>query len=115
MLAASGLESRNQAIRIACCLQLTAGSSVEEQCPSGIYVDTSKQVGDKDHLKAFATDDAGRTAISEHISRHSEHSLFTTMQRVAVGVKWNYLKADALPTVAPRFFDWAAHPRRLAK
>ena len=31
-----------------------------------IYVDTSKQVGDKDHLKVFATTDAAETWFEEN-------------------------------------------------
>jgi hypothetical protein len=31
-----------------------------------IYVDTSKQVGDKDHLKVFANEDATERWIAEH-------------------------------------------------
>jgi hypothetical protein len=31
-----------------------------------IYVDTSKEVGDKDHLKVFATEDAAEIWFSEH-------------------------------------------------
>ena len=31
-----------------------------------IYVDTSKQVGDKDHLKVFANEDAMETWLAEH-------------------------------------------------
>jgi hypothetical protein len=31
-----------------------------------IYVDTSKQVGDKDHLKVFATEDAAGRWFAEH-------------------------------------------------
>ena len=31
-----------------------------------IYVNTSKQVGDKDHLKVFATDDAAETWLQEN-------------------------------------------------
>jgi hypothetical protein len=31
-----------------------------------IYVDTSKQVGDKDHLKVFADQDAARKWFGEH-------------------------------------------------
>jgi hypothetical protein len=31
-----------------------------------IYVDTSKQVGDKDHLKVFADQDAARQWFDEH-------------------------------------------------
>jgi hypothetical protein len=31
-----------------------------------IYVDTSKHVGDKDHLKVFATADAADEWFSEH-------------------------------------------------
>jgi hypothetical protein len=31
-----------------------------------IYVDTSKQVGDKDHLKAFANEDAAETWLQEN-------------------------------------------------
>jgi len=31
-----------------------------------IYVDTSKQVGDKDHLKVFANEDAGETRLQEN-------------------------------------------------
>jgi hypothetical protein len=31
-----------------------------------IYVDTSKQVGDKDHLKVFATQAAAETWLQEH-------------------------------------------------
>ena len=31
-----------------------------------IYVDTSKQVGDKDHLKVFASDDAAETWLQEN-------------------------------------------------
>jgi hypothetical protein len=30
-----------------------------------IYVDTSKQVGDKDHLKVFASEDAAETWLEE--------------------------------------------------
>jgi hypothetical protein len=30
-----------------------------------IYVDTSKQVGDKDHLKVFANEDAAETWLQE--------------------------------------------------
>lgn len=31
-----------------------------------IYVDTSKQVGDKDHLKMFASEDAANAWFAEH-------------------------------------------------
>ena len=31
-----------------------------------IYVDTSKQVGDKDHLKVFANEDAAETWLQEN-------------------------------------------------
>jgi hypothetical protein len=31
-----------------------------------IYVDTSKQVGDKDHLKVFATEEAAERWFTEH-------------------------------------------------
>lgn len=31
-----------------------------------IYVDTSKQVGDKDHLKVFANGDAAETWLQEN-------------------------------------------------
>jgi hypothetical protein len=31
-----------------------------------IYVDTSKQVGDKDHLKVFATEDAANAWFAEN-------------------------------------------------
>ncbi|MCA6112476.1 hypothetical protein [Bradyrhizobium cenepequi] len=31
-----------------------------------VYVDTSKQVGDKDHLKVFATQDAAEARFQEH-------------------------------------------------
>ena len=31
-----------------------------------IYVDTSKEVGDKDHLKVFATDDTAETWLQEN-------------------------------------------------
>jgi hypothetical protein len=31
-----------------------------------IYVDTSKQVGDKDHLKVFASEDAADTWLQEN-------------------------------------------------
>jgi hypothetical protein len=31
-----------------------------------IYVNTSKQVGDKDHLKVFATEDAAETWLQEN-------------------------------------------------
>jgi hypothetical protein len=31
-----------------------------------IYVDTSKQVGDKDHLKVFANQDAAETWLQEN-------------------------------------------------
>ena len=31
-----------------------------------IYVDTSKQVGDKDHLKVFASEDAANAWFAEH-------------------------------------------------
>jgi hypothetical protein len=31
-----------------------------------IYVDTSKQVGDKDHLKVFANEDAAETSVKEN-------------------------------------------------
>ena len=31
-----------------------------------IYVDTSKQVGDKDHLKAFAREDAAERWFADH-------------------------------------------------
>jgi hypothetical protein len=31
-----------------------------------IYVDTSKQIGDKDHLRVFASDDAANRWLAEH-------------------------------------------------
>ena len=31
-----------------------------------IYVDTDKQVGDKDHLKVFASEDAANAWFAEH-------------------------------------------------
>jgi hypothetical protein len=31
-----------------------------------IYVDTSKQVGDKDHLKIFGSEDAANAWFAEH-------------------------------------------------
>ena len=31
-----------------------------------VYVDTSKQVGDKDHLRVFATEDAANRWFAEH-------------------------------------------------
>ena len=31
-----------------------------------IYVDTSKQVGDKDHIKVFANEDAAETGFGEN-------------------------------------------------
>ena len=31
-----------------------------------IYIDTSKQVGDKDHLKVFANEDAAETWLQEN-------------------------------------------------
>jgi hypothetical protein len=30
-----------------------------------VYVDTSKQVGEKDHLKVFASEDAAETCLQE--------------------------------------------------
>jgi len=33
-----------------------------------IYVDTRKEVGDKDHLKAFAAEDAANAWFAEHDS-----------------------------------------------
>jgi hypothetical protein len=31
-----------------------------------IYVDTNKEVGDKDHLKVFASDEAAQAWFAEH-------------------------------------------------
>ena len=31
-----------------------------------VYVDTNKQVGDKDHLRVFATEDAANRWFAEH-------------------------------------------------
>jgi hypothetical protein len=59
MLAASGSESRNQTIRIACCLQLI-GLARKDMGPMSVFVyfNTSKQVGYPEHIKLFATADA---------------------------------------------------------
>jgi hypothetical protein len=43
-----------------------AGQELQDRKMKVLYVDTSKQVGDPDHLKVFANEDAAEKWFAEH-------------------------------------------------
>ena len=55
-----------------------------------IYVDTSKRVGDPDHLKVFANADAAETWFAEN---DPEGVAFEEGRRLAALVSWPILRA----------------------
>ena len=68
-----------------------------------IYVDTSKEVGDADHLKVFANEDAAETWLQENDPEgvrsnmrfwsepHGRRTIMTMVLLVAFTLLWNLL------------------------